>query len=85
MSEQYGLFAESIARLDDVLSDVRTVWKDQTALTYDVFNENMQHFTKEIWAHHNNSEEGYSLVRANYNESDFDDILNQLSAKISAV
>ena len=85
MSEQYGLFLESIKRLDDELSEVRTVWNDQTALTYDVFNENIQSFTRRIWVHHNNSEEGYNVVKANYNESDFDDTLNQLNSKISAV
>ena len=40
--EQYGEFLENISRLENNLREVRSVWDDQTARTYDHINENMQ-------------------------------------------
>lgn len=82
---QYGDFTETINRLNSDLRDVRTVWFDQTALTYDHVNENMEHFVIQIWTYYNNSFAGYNAVKANYNESEFDDTINQLNAKIASV
>ena len=83
--EQYGDFTEVINRLEGGLSEVRTVWADQTALTYDHINENMQHFAAQIWNYYNNSVAGHNAVKANYNEAEFDNTLNQLNSKIDAV
>lgn len=83
--ERYGDFAEIINRLEGSLAEVRTVWVDQTALTYDSINENMQHFATRIWDFHNNSVAGHNAVKANYNESEFDSTVNQLNSKVSAV
>lgn len=83
--EQYGEFAESINRLESNLSEVRCFWTDQTAQTYDHINENMEAFTMHIWAHYSNSVSGYEVVKANYNEAEFDDELNQLNSKIYSV
>ena len=82
---QYGDFTETINRLNSDLGDVRTIWFDQTALTYDHVNENMEHFAIQIWMYYNNSLAGYNAVKANYNESEFDDTINQLNAKIASV
>lgn len=83
--EQYGDFTATINRLESHLNEVRTVWADQTALTYDHINENMQHFATQIWNHHNNSVSGHDMVKANYNEAEFDDTVNQLNFKANAV
>ena len=83
--EQYGEFLENISRLENNLREVRSVWDDQTARTYDHINENMQVFTKRIWAHYSNSVSGCDAVKANYSESGFDDELNQLNSKIYSV
>jgi hypothetical protein len=82
---QYGDFTGTINRLNSDLGDVRTVWFDQTALTYDHVNENMEDFAIQIWMYYNNSLAGYNAVKANYNESEFDDTINQLNAKIASV
>lgn len=82
---QYGNFTETISRLNGDLNDVRTVWMDQTALTYDHLNENMERFAIQIWNYYNNSLAGYNAVKANYNESEFDDTINQLNSKIASV
>ena len=85
MAEIHGEFSDCIIRLDDGLKEVRTVWKDQTALTYDHINENMERFTIKVWECYSNSLSGYEAVKKHYDESDIDDKLNQLNAKISAV
>lgn len=82
---QYGDFTEIINRLNGDLSDVRMVWLDQTATTYDHMNENMEHFAIQIWAYYNNSLAGHNAVKSNYNESEVDDMINQLNAKIASV
>ena len=82
---QYGDFTETIHRLNNDLSDVRAVWNDQTAQTYDQVNENMEHFAFQIWNYHNNSLSGYAAVKANYDEAEFEETLHQLNAKIASV
>ena len=83
--EQYGEFSEIINRLESNLGETRTVWTDQTAQTYDHINENMQFFTVQIWQHYCNSVKGRDLVKANYDESEFGDELNQINSKIYSV
>lgn len=83
--EQYGDFTEAITRLESGLSEVRTLWTDQVAMTYDNINENMQHFAIKIQNCYNNSVVGHNAVKANYNEAEFDSTINQLNSKIDAV
>lgn len=83
--EQYGDFTDTLIRLKSSLIEVRTVWSGQTALTYDHINENMEHFAMQIWNYYNNSLAGYNAVKANYNESEFDETLNQINSKIASV
>lgn len=83
--EQYGEFSASVSRLESNLVEVRGVWSDQTAQTYDQINENMEALAEGIWAHYFQSVSEYDLVRANYNEAEIDSELNILSAKIDSV
>lgn len=83
--EQYGEFTENINRLEGNHTKVRSVWKDQTADTYDTINDNMKSFTLQVKNHSDNSLRGYNMVKANYNEAQFDDELNHLSAQMAAV
>lgn len=83
--EQFGEFTENISNLDSSLAIVRSVWIDQTAMTYDEINENMKVFVSQITAYKANSVAGYNAVKANYNESEFESELNQLDAKVAAV
>lgn len=83
--EQYGDFTEVINRLESSLLEVRLVWTDQTAKTYDAINENMQHFALHIWNNYNNAVAGKNMVRSNYNEDDFEQVFNNLNTKIEAV
>ncbi len=82
---QYGDFVEIINRLKSDLSNVRLQWNDQTALSYDQLNENMEHFVIQIWNYYNNSLEGYNAVKANYNESEFENTINRLNSMIMSV
>lgn len=81
----YGDFSASINRLESSLSSVRTVWTDQTAASYDVINDNMKDFAKAIWSYYQNAVQCDQAIRANYNESEFNEELLQASAKIEAV
>ncbi len=83
--EQYGDFTNVINRLECSLNEVRAVWADQTALTYEHINENMQHFAAQIWNYYNNSVTGHNAVKTNYNEAEFDNEINQLNSRIDAV
>ena len=83
--EQYGEFSASISSLESNLGEVRCVWTDETARTYDSINDNIKAFAMQIWAYYCNSVEGYEIVQSNYNEADFEDELRQLNAKIESV
>ena len=83
--EQYGVFAEIIRRLEDNLREVRTVWTDKIAASYDPINENIKQFAIQIWNLHNTSVDGYNAVKAVYDEGEFEDRLRQLNSKIASV
>lgn len=83
--EQFGEFTENINNLESSLTTVRSVWVDQTAMTYDEINENMKIFVSQITAYKENSIAGYNAFKANYNETEFENELNQLDAKVAAV
>ncbi|MDE6435208.1 MAG: hypothetical protein K2L07_13370 [Lachnospiraceae bacterium] len=83
--EQFGEFTENINNLESSLTTVRAVWIDQTAMTYDEINENMKVFVSQITAYKENSIAGFNAVKANYNEVEFENELNQLGVKVAAV
>lgn len=82
---RYGEFTDNINTLDRDLDSVRTVWTDQTAITYDSINDNMKVFASKITALFGNAEAGFNAVKANYDESQFEDTIGRLSAKVVAV
>lgn len=83
--ENYGDFTEDINKLESDLATVRAVWVDQTALTFDVINDNMKIFVTQITSYFDNSVAGHRAVKENYNESQFEGELNRLDAKVAAV
>ena len=46
--EKYGEFTDSVNSLDSSLVQVRSVWVDQTAVSYDGINENMKAYVSQI-------------------------------------
>ena len=85
MAEIYGDFTDSVIRLNDGLREVRTVWNDKTARTYDTINENMEHFAKQVWENYSYARQGYESAKMSYNESEIDEQLSLISSKISSV
>jgi len=83
--DKYGEFTDSVNSLDSSLVQVRSVWVDQTAVSYDGINENMKAYVSQITGYLENSVKAHNLVKNNYRESEIDDELNQLSAKVAAV
>ena len=82
---QYGPFSAAVAELDHALSTVRSVWTDQTAATYDTINDNMQTIAQRIWASREAAAAGEAAVRENYNEGEYDSILNSLGGRIAGL
>lgn len=83
--DEYGEFSQAIANLVSSLSEVRAQWTDQTALTYDTINENMQGFSIAIWRQYASAVELYEMEKKNYDEGEFNRVLNELGARASAV
>ena len=79
MSEQYGEFLESALKLDGALAEVRVVWTDQTAMTFDKVNDNMEFFFKKIVATKENAISTMKVLKSNYNEDEIDDIVHKLN------
>lgn len=72
MYEQYGEFAKIVSALDQAQEQVRTVWTDRTAASYDVLNDNVKVCAGRIWAHYTDSVAGTNAVKANYNADEID-------------
>lgn len=83
--DQYGEFSGIISNLQSSLSEVRTVWTDQTAATYDCIDENIQRFVMQIWIYFSNTNIAYDTAKKYYNKNDFDENLDMLSAKAASV
>lgn len=83
--DQYGEFSQVISQLNDNLSEVRAVWQDQTAQTYDSINENTEGFSACIWQNYANAVQMYDIEKKNYHEEEFEQVIGQLSSRVSAV
>lgn len=81
--EKYGIFASVLAELNAALQQVRSVWTDQTAQTYDAINENMEVYAQRIWHSGQTAATGEEMVRKNYDEGEFEGILNNLGGRIA--
>ncbi len=81
--EQYGIFGAVLAELNEALAQVRSVWTDQTAQTYDGINENMEAYAQRIWASAQTAATGEEMVRKNYDEGEFESILNNLGGRVA--
>ena len=79
---QYGIFSVGISDLERSLSQVRSVWTDRTAQTYNSINENMTVFAQRIWAGHESAAAGEQAVRENYREEEFDAVLQNLGSRV---
>ena len=82
---QYGDFTQIINRLSNDLAEVRSVWVDATAMSYDIINENMEYIAQRIWGYYTNTVAGYDVVKQNYNEGVCDDEINMLHMRMMAV
>lgn len=85
MSEQYGEFNKNIAMLNTAQEQVRTVWKDEVAKSYDVLNDNVKLCVGKIWSLFSDSKAGVEAVKKNYNSEEVDKDISRLSMQIEQV
>ena len=83
MNEQYGEFGKNIIALDNAQEQVKTVWKDETARSYDSVNENVKICAQKIWALFSDSKAGMEAVKKNYNPDEVDKELNRIGMQIA--
>lgn len=85
MSDQYGEFSKNIAMLDTAQEQVRTVWKDETAKSYDVLNDNVKLCAGKIWSLFCDSKAGMEAVKKNYDSEEVDKDISRLGMQIEQV
>ena len=85
MDNQYGEFIKNIIALKDDLQEVRSVWQDQTANTFDALNENIEACTQRIWLHLVDSENGYAALKRNCDSDDYDRYVAQMAVQVEEV
>ncbi|MBQ2810339.1 MAG: hypothetical protein IJF11_05545 [Clostridia bacterium] len=81
--DNYGEFTQSIFNLKDSVSELRAIWKDQTAPSYEAIHENFERFSFNTWQQNLVAVEMHELVKENYSESEFDQMLDKLSARLA--
>lgn len=72
MCEQFGEFAKIVSALDETQSQVRVVWNDRTAASFDVMNDNVKACAQRMWAHYTDSLNGATAVKSNYHPDEID-------------
>lgn len=85
MSEQHGEFSKNIALLDAAQEQVKTVWRDETARSFDNLNENVKLCTTKIWTLFCDSKAGVEAVKKNYNSDTVDKDLVRIGMQIEQV
>ena len=85
MDNQYGEFTKNIIALKNDLEEVRSIWQDQTANTYDVLNENIESFTQRIWLHLVDSQNGYDALKRNYDSDEYDRFVARMAVQVEEV
>ena len=85
MNEQYGEFRKNIASIDSAQEQVKAVWKDETASSFDVLNENVKLCVQKIWALFSDSKAGTEAVKKNYNPDEVDKEIAKLGMRIEQV
>ena len=85
MNEQYGEFGKNIIALDNALEQVKTVWMDETAKSYDALNENVKICAEKIWALFSDSKAGTEAVKKNYSPDEVDKELAKFGMRIEQV
>ena len=66
MSGQYGEFSNNIVKLDTAQEQVKTVWRDEVAKSYDVMNDNIKLCAGKIWSLFCDSKDGMDAVKKSY-------------------
>ena len=85
MDNQQGEFTKNIIALKNDLQEVRGIWQDQTANTYDALNENIEACAQRIWAHLVNSQNGYAALKRNYDSDDYDRYVARMAVQVEEV
>ena len=85
MDNQFGEFTKNIIALKDVLQEVRGIWQDQTANTYDALNENIEACSQKIWAHLVNSQNWFAALKRNYDSDEYDKYVASMAVQVEEV
>ena len=85
MSEQHGEFSKNIASLDSAQEQVKTVWSDETARSFDGLKDNVKLCTSKIWSLFCYSKAGVEAVKKNYNADTVDKDLVRIAMQIEQV
>ena len=85
MGEQYGEFSKNIVALDTAQEQVRSVWLDETAKSYDSLNNNVKKCVQRIWALFSDSKNGTDAVKRNYNSDEVEKELSHLGIQIEQI
>lgn len=85
MSEQYGEFSKNFALLDSAQEQVKTVWRDETARSFDQLNDNVKLCSERIWSLFCDSKAGVEMVKKNYNSDAIDKEIARLGIQIEQV
>ena len=85
MSERHGDFNKNIVLLDAAQEQVKNVWHDKTAQSFDNFNDNIKLYTEKIWSVFCDSKAGVEAVKKNYDSDTVDKDIIKLSMQIEQV
>ena len=85
MSGQYGEFSNNIVKLDTAQEQVKTVWRDEVAKSYDVMNDNIKLCAGKIWSLFCDSKAGMDAVKKSYDSEEVDKEISRFSIQIEQV
>ena len=78
-------FAGMVSKFNDSLENLLAHWTDETAKTYNSFNENTEKLTDSISSNFNDAKSSYELLKKNYDEEKFDSMIQSLASMVEQV
>lgn len=81
----YGIFTEDVATMNNARETVFLSWTDSIAHSYDCLNDAVLSLLAEIWQYNCSAENSYNKVMSSYQEEAVEEQINIISREISSV
>ena len=83
--EQYGKFSNVIEKIDTNFSEIQKTWTDEVFKSMISINDNFKTFSFKIWNQFDSVVKICDAIQKNYNESEIEEAISNITNSISNI